>query len=155
MLTIYTKISEIPGEMKIVTDNDSYFNAKSKILDNMLVREILKQIDKASYATDITFIGRDIEQGNLNKIYLSTGSKTLINIINFDNICFDVCECGNNVLDLLPKLSCETDGFIYWKNYAYSFSENFECDIMFKGERFKRIFDYMNRVMEEMGNEDN
>lgn len=150
MLTIYTEMSEIPEDMKVVIDSDSYFDAKSRIPDNILVREILKQIDEASYNTDTTFIGRDAEQGGLNKMYLSTGSKTLINIINFNDVCFDVRGCGNNVLDLLPKLSCETDGFIYWKNYAYPFPENCECDIMFKGQRFKYVFDYMGRVMQEI-----
>lgn len=45
-----------------------------------------------------TFYGRTANYGSLRKDYLSSGTKTLLNIISHPDKCFDVCECGGNVL---------------------------------------------------------
>ncbi|MDE7307768.1 MAG: DUF4869 domain-containing protein [Lachnospiraceae bacterium] len=62
------------------------------------------KIDKAEYTTSLTFLERTNILGNLNKSMLSTETKTLLNIINHPDICFNVAECGNNALQFLPKI---------------------------------------------------
>ena len=149
-LFIYNSVDKVPNGIKIVKDNDAYFNAKSKLLDNDLVKLVLKRIDEAEYVTEDVFLGRNVDCGNLNKIHLSTGTKTLVNIINFSDICFDVVECGINVFDLLPEISSKVNGHILWKNCIYPFAENSSCDIVYNGKRFTKVFDFMFEVCEEV-----
>lgn len=149
MLSIYKTMEEIPKSTKFVKDNDAYFDAKSKLLHNELVIKILSEIDGASYVSEDVFSSKNSKVGNLNKIHLSTGTKTLMNIINFNHICFDVIECGINVLDLLPEISKKTDGCILWSNCMYPFVENYDCDILYKGTRFTKVFDFVKAVKEE------
>lgn len=47
------------------------------------------------------FIGRDKSLGALFTDNLSTGTKTLLNISQHRDLCFDTIECGNNALTLL------------------------------------------------------
>ena len=152
MLTICRTIAEIPADMRYVKDNDAFFDAKSKLLDTDLVRYIMNQIDGASYVSEIIFCSRNKELGGLNKSCLSTGTKTLLNVINSANVCFDVIECGINVLDLIPKVSLEVNGNIFWKDCYYPFEADCDCDIVYKGKRFNRIFDFMRELMEENEN---
>jgi hypothetical protein len=149
-LTIYRKKPDIPEGIKLVRDNDAYFDAKTKLRDTALERLILKKIDYAKYNSDNTFIGREEKLGALNKNLLSTGTKTLLNIISSDHVCFDVVECGTNALDLLPKLSLENiNGYILWESCMYPFSDNYACDIMYKGRHFKQVYDFMELINEE------
>lgn len=58
-------------------------------------------IDQAEYCSEKTFIGRDKSLGALFTDNLSTGTKTLLNISQHRDLCFDTIECGNNALTLL------------------------------------------------------
>lgn len=148
MITIFDSLEKIPKNIKYVKDNDAYFDAKSKLLDTDLVRFILETIDNAKYVSESTFLGRNIKSGNLNKMYLSTGTKVLLNIINNSNVCFDVIECGVNVLDLIPYISNKVEGYIFWRDCLYPFADNFDCDIYFNGKRYSKVFDFMLAVSE-------
>lgn len=149
MLTIYRTVEEIPSGIKLVRDNDAYFNAKSKLLDTELVKYILGRIDGAEYVSEYIFCSKNKKVGNLNKIYLSTGTKTLLNIINSDNVCFDLIECGINVLDLIPEFSLKVNGSVLWSNCFYPFEKDCDCDILYRGMKFSRTFDFMRALMEE------
>lgn len=70
------------------------------IPDTEECRNIIKIIDKAEYVSERSFSGRTKEMGNLDSKCLSTGSKTLINIISHTDMCFDVCECGDPECDI-------------------------------------------------------
>lgn len=149
MLTIYRSKENIPNSIKYVKDNDAYFDAKSKLLNNDLVKEVLLKIDGAEYVSQDVFLGRNKKLGGLNKIHLSTGAKTLINILNKDNVCFDVVECGINALDLLPMLSEKVNGHIVWKDCLYPFAKNCSCDISYNGKYFYEVFDFIKEVAKE------
>lgn len=99
MLLIYDSLGEIPDTIKYVKDNDFYFDAKTKLVYSDLVVKVLEEIDKVQYVSEFTFLSRNVQLGSLNKNLLSTGSKTLLNIVSDSSVCFDVCECGVNVLD--------------------------------------------------------
>lgn len=146
MLRVYRYSDELPKDIKFVRDNDAYFDAKSKLLDTDLVRKILLEIDGAEYVSEDIFSSKNKKVGNLNKIHLSTGVKTLINILNFKDVCFDVLECGINVLDLIPEISIKTDGYILWRDCMYPFAENCDCDFLFRGKRFYKVFDFMGEI---------
>lgn len=53
------------------------------------------------YNSPATFIGRDPSLGALYKQHLSTGTKTLLNVLNHPDKCFSTIECGYNALTLL------------------------------------------------------
>ena len=67
MLTIYRYKRDIPNGIKYVNDNDAYFDAKSKLLNNDLVKQVLWSIDKAKYVSENIFIGIDIKLGGLSR----------------------------------------------------------------------------------------
>lgn len=86
---------------KVVRINDAYFLANTKLEDTEQCRRILRIIDQAEYCSEKTFIGRDKSLGALFTDNLSTGTKTLLNISQHRDLCFDTIECGNNALTLL------------------------------------------------------
>lgn len=155
MITVYNSIDSIPNSIKLIRDNDVYFDAKSKLLNTDLVKKILKKIEDAEYVSEDVFIGRNRKIGGLYKENLSTGIKTLINIINHEDVCFDVIECGDNVLELIPTLSCKVNGVILWKHCMYPFENNYKCEIQFNGKKINRAFDFTTEVVNgEDGNEE-
>lgn len=93
---MYTKSPD-----RIVKINDAYFLANTKLKDTEICRRILRVIDQAEYCSEKTFIGRDKSLGALFSDNLSTGAKTLLNISQHPEMCFDTIECGNNALTLL------------------------------------------------------
>lgn len=144
MLTIYTDLAELNKEgKKLIRVNDLFFNMETNLEDSEIVRRILKTIDKAEYNSDLTFIGRTKSLGALNKNMLSTGTKTLLNILKHPDKCFDVCECGNNALSLLPLIK---EGNVYWECPAVSYSGNGECDIYYNGKHFNDFYSFLESV---------
>ena len=88
-----------PQEIRLVLWGDSYFDTHTYLLTDTLVTGILWAVDKAKYNNKNSFISRVPEIGALNKNYLSSGTKTLLNIINHPDICFSIATCGGNALD--------------------------------------------------------
>ncbi|MCR5302981.1 MAG: DUF4869 domain-containing protein [Lachnospiraceae bacterium] len=82
--------NDIPKEIETIRINDAFFDIHSDIKDTPLIREILRNIDKAEYVSNKTFCGRDKDLGNLSASYLSTGVKTLINIKEHPDKCIDI-----------------------------------------------------------------
>lgn len=143
-LTIYTKKEDIPKGMKFIDYNDIFFDSVL-LSDTVETKEILKKIDNASYGSENTFIGRDASLGKLNKGLLSTGCKTMLNIANNPDICFDVVECGQNALEIIPKIK---NGNILWKNPALHLLYDYECDICVDGKNFERFSDVLEYLMD-------
>lgn len=144
-LSIYTKKSEIPKELQLIKFNDLFFNGVS-IPQTALAKNILWVIDHAKYNSPETFIGRDESLGALNKSMLSTGCKTLLNIITHPDICFDLIECGENALEMLPLI---TNGKVYWKNPVAFPSNDTACDICIQDKHFSSYMDALGFLMEE------
>lgn len=142
-LKVYTNREQIPVGTEYVNYNDKFF--QSILLQNTdKTKVILSKIDEAQYNSDLTFIGRDKELGALNKENLSTGCKTLLNILSNPEICFDVVECGPNALELL----CLVDnGCILWENPILHLIGNKTCDIETGGLRFYDFKSFLKCVM--------
>ncbi len=110
MITVY-KNSAIPVTEEIVRFNDIYFNKYTADLLDDRARDIIKQIDQTEmlgkYAIESRFDGTKL---NIDK--LSTGCKTALNVMYNPNNIFDICECGENALEVIygmdaGKVYCE------------------------------------------------
>lgn len=97
-LQVYNKTDP---PISVIVDNATYFDGHTELDSGDMCAGILKVIDKAVYNSPATFIGRDPSLGALYKQHLSTGTKTLLNISQHRDLCFDTIECGNNALTLL------------------------------------------------------
>lgn len=145
-LTVYTSHKEVRDKkIKYIRINDIFFNSFTELTDSKITRIILSTIDKAEHNSKLTFIGRSSDLGALNKNFLSTGSKTLLNIVSHKDICFDVSECGNNALCLLPLIR---EGYIYWANPVAAYSGDGDCDILYNGKRYTDFYKFLERFGE-------
>lgn len=145
-LRIYRSVDEVPEGIRVVMNNNLFFDARTLIRNDALVLDILKSIDKAVYNSELTFIGRTLELGALSKSMLSTGTKTLLNIISYPDKCFNVVECGNNALKFIPKLK---QGHILWEMPVVVCRDKPECDIEYRGIHYTDFHEFLSKVEEE------
>jgi hypothetical protein len=143
-LNVYRKLEDIPIGMKYIKSNDMFFDSETIIGDSKFEKNIISTIDGAEYVSENVFKSRFAEYGNLDKLHLSTGSKTALNIYQNPNICFDVCECGNNVLSLIIKLN---NGNILWKNPILIYDGDELCDITMEGRHYTNIYVFLKNTM--------
>ena len=142
-LHIYDRKEDIPKETLFIDSNDIYFDANTKLLDNDFTRLVLKAIDKAEYVSEQTFTGRVKRWGALFKEHLSTGSKTLLNIQQHPEVCFNVAECGSNVKQLFAEIK---DGRIYWEVPMTVLEKDCDCDFEYKGEKYTRYSKFLHYI---------
>lgn len=146
-LTIFTKKEDIPKNIKLVEQNDAYFNLYTKLHNTELENEILKVIDKAEFASEKTFIGRSKSFGGLYKECLSTGTKTLLNILNHKDVCFSLLECGDNAIDMLPRI---TEGYVFWENPITVYLGEEDCEVEYRGRSYTNFYDVLKDIGEEV-----
>lgn len=148
-LNIYTDKNLVPKDKKIIDFNDSFFDVFTTISNYDLVRSILYKVDKAEYHSSKTFIGRTKELGALNKSMLSTGTKTLLNIIEHPDKCFNTIECGSNALSFIPLIK---DGNIIWKVPVLVTIPSIDCNIILNNNKqFNNFYDLQNYVISKRG----
>ena len=70
----------------------------------------------------------------------------MLNILNYPNVCFDVIECGDNVLELLPYVK---DGHILWKDCICAYDGDEDSDIIYKGKHYVDFCKFMQDVFDE------
>lgn len=103
MITIFKNKRDIPGDMDYVELNDLFFNQNtvSKLDDraNAIVEKIdaSKLIGKYKMESKFNGVTLDID-------CLSTGCKTVLNVMYFPNMVFCMKECGDNALEVLYGL---------------------------------------------------
>lgn len=144
-LAVYTQKEYIPDGMKYIRINDEFFDGFTNLVNTKDVARVLEKIDHATYHSASTFIGRNPKLGALNKSLLSTGTKTLLNILANPEICFDVCECGDNALELLIKFN---EGNVLWKAPILAYSGDGKCNIDMNGIHYNDFYQLMASVME-------
>ena len=102
MITVYKK-KTLPKSMDTVHVNDVFFNKYTVDKLDSRAESIIKTIDNAEQ--EGKFQIRSCFDGSLLNIdKLSTGCKTVLNIIYNPDRIFDIRECGDNVLDLIYSL---------------------------------------------------
>jgi hypothetical protein len=140
-LNVYLTKEEIPDGMTFINKNDIYFDGFTNLDNSDFVTNVLREVDEAEVTSELTFLGRTKKLGNLFKDHLSTGSKTLINIHAYPEICFNVVECGDNALEFLCDLH---EGNIYWHLPFINFERDDEsCDIQCRGRHFDNMIDFL------------
>ena len=105
MLNVYIERQLIKSDMEIIDNNDVVFNYD--LYNNMAItptiRAIMKKIDGADYES-----GMDVRSrfGNITSMEnLSTGCKTMINIVNHPEAVINCIECGDNVLHKIIQMT--------------------------------------------------
>ncbi len=102
MVTIYKKKS-IPKGMELIELNDVYFNKITSGQLDQRADAIILKIDGAN-RIDQYMIQSKFDKSILNIDKLSTGCKTVLNIMyNADKV-FDIRECGDNAVDIIYSL---------------------------------------------------
>ncbi len=113
MIIIYKDQKDIPNDKEYVELNDMFFNQNtaSKIDDkaNAIVEKIdgSKLIGKYKMESKFNGVTLDVD-------CLSTGCKTVLNVLYFPNKVFCLKECGDNSLEVLYGLE---SGAVY-SDYA-------------------------------------
>lgn len=113
MITIFKNKNDIPSDMNYVELNDVFFNQNtvSKLDDraNAIVEKIdaSKLIGKYKIESKFNGVALDID-------CLSTGCKTVLNVLYFPEKAFCLKECGDNALEVLYELDA---GAVY-SDYA-------------------------------------
>lgn len=107
MITIFKNKNDIPSDMDYVELNDVFFNQNtvSKLDDraNAIVEKIdaSKLIGKYKIESKFNGVALDID-------CLSTGCKTVLNVLYFPEKAFCLKECGDNALEVLYELDAGT-----------------------------------------------
>ncbi len=140
-LTVYRNISEIPGNIEYIDGNDSFFNVRTKLKNTTFCKDVLSVIDQASYLDENEFYDR--RGVSVYSSELSTGAKTLLNIESHPDVCFDVLECGENALELIPRIK---NGNIVWEHIIVFPDNEEECDIIYHKHHFDKFFDFLDFV---------
>ena len=141
-----------PDNVQTIISNDTYFDAHTNIPDTELGKRILKEIDGAEYISPNTYQSNYDGYGPLDKQCLSTGTKTLFNIMQNPQICFNLTECGINVLKLLPFIH---NGMVYADEYVpiLTTEDNLTCDITVGEKHFTDILKFSEYYDEVFDNE--
>lgn len=103
MITIYKDKKDIPKDKEYIELNDIFFNKNTVLLLNEQAKSIIEKIDEtemeSKYKIKSKFNGviLDID-------CLSTGCKTVLNVLYFPEKVFCIKECGDNALEVLYRL---------------------------------------------------
>ena len=119
MLSIYKNKKDIPSEKEYVELNDLYFNMNTASLLDDRAKEIIETID--GYELISRYKIRSRFNGDvLNVDKLSSGCKTVLNVLYNPEKVFCLKECGENALDVLFGFE---EGTVY-SDYPLGESEN-------------------------------
>ena len=102
MITVY-KEKAIPKDMELIKLNDIYFNKFTADKLDDKAADIIRQIDQ-SEMSDRFYIKSRFDGGILNIDKLSSGCKTVLNIMYNPKKVFDIRECGENAIDIIYGL---------------------------------------------------
>jgi hypothetical protein len=139
-LNVYLSKKNVPSNLELINVNDAFFNANCNIPNNDMIKKAMLKVDKAQYIDGDKFLGRNESLGALNKENLSTGIKTLINIIENPDKCFNVIECGTNVQQFFKYIN---NGNILWQLPVVFSTGERKCDIMCNGKHFDDFGEFL------------
>ena len=125
MITIYKK-KAIPKDMEPVSLNDIFFNkVTAEKLDDKAA-DVIKRIDHSKMINKYMISSR-FDGSALNIDKLSTGCKTVLNIMYNPDKAFDICECGDNALDIVYSLP-QGNVFCSYPFISYEMQKVKACD---------------------------
>ena len=107
MITIFKNKKDIPDDMHYVELKDVYFNRNTVYVLDDRAGAIVEKIDASR------LIGKYKIESKFNGVTLdidclSTGCKTVLNVLYFPEKVFCLKECGDNALEVLYSLEAGT-----------------------------------------------
>ena len=113
MITIFKNKKDIPDNIEYVKLNDVFFNQNTVLKIDERAGTIVEKIDASK------LIGKYRMESKFNGVVLdidclSTGCKTVLNVMYFPDKVFCIKECGDNALEVLYGLDA---GSVY-SDYA-------------------------------------
>ena len=100
MITIFKDKQDIPGDMEYVELNDLFFNQHTVSFIDKQAERIIETIDDAKLISKYKIYSR-FDEIALDIDKLSTGCKTVLNVLYFPDKVFCLKECGKNALEIL------------------------------------------------------
>ncbi len=146
MITIFKHRKDIPNTMEYVELNDVFFNQNTASRLDERATDIIQEIDHSKMVSKYKICSRfndivlDVDQ-------LSTGCKTILNVLYFPDKVFCLKECGDNVLEVLYRLK---DGYVYSSYPLIPFDLKI---VMVQDNNGKRQIDDYNELKEWWENE--
>ena len=103
MITIFKTKKDIPGNLDYIELNDVFFNQNTVLMFDDRANAIVERIDSSR------LVGKYKIESKFNGVILdvdclSTGCKTVLNVLYFPDKVFCLKECGDNALDVLYGL---------------------------------------------------
>ena len=148
-LKIYTRKKDIPKGTRCEICNDRYFKGM-ELHNDEVTKKILKEIDNAYYYSSRAFIDRGKSPGAIDIDQLSTGCKTLLNIVYNPETCFSLIECGHNALE--AALTILSQGIALWEYPSFIVTNIKECNVEIDGRKFTntmQVARYFEHLMKE------
>ena len=136
MLTIYKNKKDIPSDKEYVELNDLYFNMNTSSLLDERAKSIIEAIDRSEQISKFKIRSR-FNGDVLNIDKLSSGCKTVLNVLYNPEKVFCLKECGENALDVLFGFE---EGAVYSDYPIIPF--DFEKVAVFSDGEIKEIDDY-------------
>ncbi|MCI7792244.1 MAG: DUF4869 domain-containing protein [Lachnospiraceae bacterium] len=136
MITIFKNKRDIPQNMEYVELNDIYFNQNTALKLDEKAEKIIETIDGAKLISKFKMRSKfnDIV---LDVDKLSSGCKTVLNVLYNPEKVFCLKECGNNALEILFGFQA---GNVY-SEYALIPFEMDAVSVQTSSEK-KEIYDY-------------
>ena len=100
MITIFKNKQDIPQNMEYIELNDLFFVQNTVSVIDKQAERIIKCIDGAELISKYK-ITSSFNEVALDIDKLSSGCKTLLNVLYYPDKVFCLKECGDNVLELL------------------------------------------------------
>lgn len=142
-LNFYLQKKDIPAGMQYVLNNNRFF-APCSLPDTPEVRKVLKDVENAEYTSSTFFTSHTFNLGAVNIMYLSSGAKTVLNVLNNPDICFDIRECGANAQTSILKLK---RGNVLLEGLPMEWlGEDEPIDVMLRGRHYTNVVDLLNEI---------
>ena len=136
MLTIFKDKRDIPLDMDYIELNDVFFNQNTALRLDERAGDIIEQIDDSKLLGKYKIVSR-FDKCTLNIDKLSSGCKTVLNVLYYPDKVFCLKECGNNALEILYSVKI---GHVY-SDYALIPFEMDSVIVQTKTEK-REISDY-------------
>ena len=147
MITIFKDKKDIPSDKEYVELNDVFFNQKTVSRIDDKASAIVEKIDASK------LIGKYKMESKFNGVTLdidclSTGCKTVLNVLYFPDKVFCLKECGENALEVLYGLKA---GAVYSDYAVIPFDRN---EVNVSDERGMRVISDYEELKEWWNNEE-
>lgn len=109
MITVFKNKQDIPENMEYIELNDIFFNQNTVTKLDEEAASIIEKIDDSKFISRYKIQSR-FDNAVLNIDKLSSGCKTVLNVLYYPDKVFCLKECGNNALEILYGFE---NGYVY------------------------------------------